>query len=219
VRIPNPPYARVFFDVDSTLVTIEGIDWLADGDREVQQMTSASMEGTIPLEQVYERRLAILRPSAARIGALSEVYLNSLTPGAKTLIDALRSAGSDIHLITGGIEQAILPLAESLGIRKGALHAVRLSFDPEGRYVDFDRRSFLTRSNGKTVVIRDLRARSHGNAALVGDGASDAEAREAVDLFIGFGGVTAREAVRNVADIFIDEPRLDSLVPFLIGSG
>jgi phosphoserine phosphatase len=118
--------------------------------------------------------------------------------------------------VTAGIEQAVSALAERLRIPARAVHAVPLVFDQRGRYVDFDRRSLLARPGGKETVVRDVRARSHGKAAFVGDGASDLEARPAVDLFIGFGGVHTRALVRENADVFVADPRISAVLPHLL---
>ena len=83
------------------------------------------------------------------------------------------------------------------------MHAVRLRFAPDGAYQDFDRRSPLARAGGKEVIVRDVRARAKGKAAFVGDGASDLEAKPAVDLFIGFGGVRERELIKEKADVYV----------------
>ena len=53
-------YRLVFFDVDSTLVTIEGIDVLAGENAEVARLTAAAMNGEIPLDQVKRRFAARL---------------------------------------------------------------------------------------------------------------------------------------------------------------
>jgi phosphoserine phosphatase len=126
-----------------------------------------------------------------------------MVEGAQTTIAKLQENGAIIHLVTAGVEQAILPLAEALNIPRRNVHAVPLMFDDDGRYQDFDRRSFLTRSGGKEIVVRDIRARSHGKAAFVGDGVSDLETKPAVDLFIGFGGVVVRPRVKENADVFV----------------
>jgi Haloacid Dehalogenase superfamily, subfamily IB, phosphoserine phosphatase-like len=208
-------YRLVFFDVDSTLVTVEGIDILGQGNPEVARLTAAAMNAEIPLEEVYERRLAAIRPSRADVEKLAKVYCQSLVEGAQQTITTLLSGGAVVHLVTAGIEQAILPLAAQLGVPKRQVHAVRLRFSESGEYEDFDRRSYLTRSGGKEVVVRDIRARSHGRAALIGDGASDLEAKPAVDLFIGFGGVQSRSIVREHADAFVESPSLTAVLPFL----
>ncbi len=192
----------VFFDVDSTLVTVEGIDVLGNGNPEIAKLTERAMNGEVALEEVYARRLEIIRPNRAAVEALGQRYIASLVPGAAEAIGTLRDNGVQIHLVTAGIKQAIDPLASHLGVPERAVHAVALRFNDAGDYEDFDRRSFLTRSGGKELVVRDVRARTHGKAAFVGDGASDLEASAAVDLFIGFGGVHVRPKVKENAAVF-----------------
>ena len=209
----TPKYRLIFFDVDSTLVTIEGIDVLAAGNPEVVRLTEAAMNGEIPLDDVYARRLEMIRPTRKAIDNLGQRYLQSIVGGAEETIGALKKAGCIVHLVTAGIEQALEPLAAKFGV---TLHAVPLRFKPSGEYDDFDRRSLLARPRGKEVVVRDIRARAKGKAAFVGDGASDLEAKPAVDLFIGFGGVHTRPRVRENADVFVPGPRLDDILPYLI---
>ncbi|MGH9420517.1 MAG: HAD-IB family phosphatase, partial [Thermoanaerobaculia bacterium] len=193
----------VFFDADSTLVTIEGIDVLSGGNAEIARLTEAAMNGEIPLDQVYGKRLEIIRPTQERVEQLAKKYVQSIVDGAQEMIAALKQANMVIHLVTAGIEQAILPLADALHIPRRNVHAVALTFDANGDYRDFDRRSFLARGGGKELAVRDIRARSHGKAAFVGDGVSDLEAKPAVDLFIGFGGVVVRPRVKENADVYV----------------
>lgn len=206
----KPKYRLVVFDVDSTLVTIEGIDVLAEGNDEVAGLTEAAMNGEIPLEEVYARRLQMIRPTMADVSALAARYMSSIVPGVEQTIARLREAGAIIHVVTAGIEQAVLPLAAKLGVK--SVHAVRLRFAGDA-YQGFEP-SFLTRTGGKEIVIRDLRARTKGKAAMIGDGASDLEAKPAVDLFIGFGGVHIRPRVRQNADVFVTE--MPAVIPYLI---
>jgi phosphoserine phosphatase len=211
-------YDLAFFDVDSTLVSIEGIDILGEGNAEVAELTKAAMEGTVPLDQVYGRRLEIIRPSRDSVERLAEEYKASLVEGASDLIDVLRNEGVTIYLVTAGIAQAVVPLALTLGISASQVRAVALVFDESGQYIDFDRRSMLTKPRGKEIVVRDIRARSHGRAVLIGDGVSDLEAKEAVDLFIGYGGVAVRNLVRDGAHSYVTDRDLRSLIPTIIGS-
>ena len=208
-------YRFVFFDVDSTLVTIEGIDVLANGNPEIVRLTNAAMNGEVPLDEVYAKRLEIIRPTRADVEALGARYVASLVDGAAETIAALQNAGVDVHLVTAGIAQAIAPLAAALHIAPRAVHAVALKFDDAGNYVDFDRRSFLARPGGKELVVRAILTRSKGKAAFVGDGVSDLEAKPAVDLFIGFGGVAVRERVRAEADVFVEQPTLRAVLTYL----
>ena len=209
----TPKYRLIFFDVDSTLVTIEGIDVLAAGNPEIVRLTEAAMNGEIPLDQVYARRLEMIRPNRAAIENLAQQYLDSIVGGAAETITSLKNAGCLVHLVTAGIQQALEPLAAEFEV---ALHGVRLRFTETGDYDDFDRRSPLARPRGKEIVVRDIRARTKGKAAFVGDGVSDLEAKPAVDLFIGFGGVHTRARVRDNADVFVAGPRLDAVLPHLL---
>lgn len=212
----TPKYRLVFFDVDSTLVTIEGIDTLAGGDRRIVELTRAAMNGEVPLDEVYARRLEMIQPSRKAVEALALHYQRSLVNGAEEAIATLRTAGVQIHLVSAGIAQAIIPLAATLGIPEHAVHAVALAFDTDGGYRDFDRRSFLTRAGGKEIAVRDVRARAHGKAAFVGDGVSDLEAKPAVDLFIGYGGVVIRERVRDNASVYVTANDLMAVVPLIL---
>lgn len=195
-------YRLVFFDVDSTLVTIEGIDILADGNPEIARLTEAAMNGEVTVDAVYARRLDIIRPTRQKIDALAKRYLASIVDGAENAVARLRAANADIHLVTAGIAQAIAPLAAHFGIADRAVHAVAMKFDEHGNYAGFDQRSPLTRTGGKEIAVRDIRARAKGRAAFVGDGVTDLETKPAVDLFIGFGGVHVRPRVKENAGVF-----------------
>ncbi|HEV7766981.1 MAG TPA: HAD-IB family phosphatase [Thermoanaerobaculia bacterium] len=209
-------YRFIFFDVDSTLVTIEGIDVLANGNPEIVALTDAAMNGEVPLDEVYARRLEIIRPTRADVDALGRRYLDSLVPGAAETIATLQAAGADVHLVTAGIAQAIAPLAEKLNIAARAVHSVALQFDDDGNYHDFDRRSLLTRNGGKELVVHAVLARAKGRSAFIGDGVSDLETKPVVSLFVGFGGVHSRPRVMENAEVYVSEPALTAVLPYLI---
>ncbi len=209
-------YRFVFFDVDSTLVTIEGIDVLANGNPEIVRLTEAAMNGEIALDEVYGRRLEIIRPSRADVEALGKRYTETLVDGAAETIAELQAAGAHVHLVTAGIAQAIAPLAERLNIPARLVHAVPLEFHDDGSYKDFDRRSLLTRTGGKELVVHAILARAKGKSVFVGDGVSDLETKPAVTRFIGFGGVALREKVQANADVYVTEPTLRAVLPYLL---
>ncbi len=212
----KPRFELVFFDVDSTLVAIEGIDELAAGDPEIARMTERAMNGEIAIDDVYRLRLERIRPSERAVAALAARYLETLVPGSETTVRALRDAHVDVHLVTAGIRQAVAPLAAKLGLAPRALHAVELKFDARGEYAGYDEASPLARAGGKELVVLNVRARSHGKAAFVGDGVTDLEAKEAVDRFIGFGGVRERATVAAAAEIYVRDATLAAVLPYLM---
>jgi phosphoserine phosphatase len=196
-------FASVVLDVDSTLCGIEGIDWLAAlrgpaVAAEIAHLTDRAMSDELPLEALYGERLAIVRPTAAEIAALSRAYVDTLAPDAREAIVDMREAGLSLVLVSGGVRQAIRPLARDLGFSDGSLHAVSLSFDDDGRFAGYDERSPLATQRGKAAVVAALGLPRPLLAA--GDGATDAAMRESADAFAAYTGFVRREAVVRVAD-------------------
>jgi hypothetical protein len=85
-------------------------------------------------------------------------------------------------------------------------------------YLDYNEGP-LTVSSGKPRIINELAGDRHGRRLMVGDGASDLATRSVVDLFIGFGGVVAREKVRAQSEVFVDSKSLAPILPLAAGPG
>jgi phosphoserine phosphatase len=203
----NARFATVVLDVDSTLSAIEGIDWLAarrepEVAAKIVTLTDEAMRGTIALESVYGRRLELIRPSRNEIDSLSDAYREKVAPGARTELARLRGAGVHIVLVSGGLRQAIEPLARSLGVDEADLHAVAIQFNEDGSYRGFDISSPLTTSKGKPVVLAQLRLARPMLA--IGDGATDVAMKDVADTFGAYGGFARRESVVAKADVVVD---------------
>lgn len=206
-------YRTVVLDWDSTVSRIEGIEHLARARHaEVVAMTEAAMRGEVPLEEVYGRRLEIVRPSRAQVEALAREYLATLVPDAQELVAALHAAGIEVRVISGGLRPAVAPAAETIGIPANAVAAVDAYFTETGEYAGFDSTSPLARAGGKREVLEQWRHELPRPIMLVGDGATDLEARPAVDRFVAFAGVVERPNVVAAADAVI---RAASLAPVL----
>lgn len=214
----GPPYSAILFDCDSTLSAIEGIDELARQAglyERLAPLTAAAMDGTLSLEAVYRQRLDAIRPTLAAVAALGECYIRHVVSGAGEVIAALQRNGKRVHIVSGGLRQAVLPLAAYLGVPAECVHAVDIYFDEEGEYQGFDEASPLARSGGKTVICRQL-AQREGLVVLVGDGMTDFEVTEAGLDFIGFGGVVKRESVRQSAPRYIEEATLLPVLGYVL---
>ncbi|MBL9078760.1 MAG: HAD-IB family phosphatase [Planctomycetes bacterium] len=202
-----PPFAAVYFDCDSTLCAIEGVDELLAGAppplrAEVAALTHAAMEGTKPLAEVYETRLQLLAPRRAELDRIGALYVARLVPDAAALVSALQFLGKQVGIVSGGLLVPVQHVAAHLGIPASHVHAVPLVFDAHGHYVDFDRSSPLWRNGGKIEVLQRLPA-DQRPVAFVGDGITDAETIGTADLFVGYGGVVDRPAVRARAPVFV----------------
>lgn len=206
-----PKFRTVLFDCDSTLSAIEGIDELAVHCRDdVQALTDAAMRGRIPLEDVYGRRLNLVRPTREAVKALGEQYVARLVPDAIETVRALQVAGIDVRIISGGLLPAVLAVARAVDVPISHVMAVDVVFDADGSYANFDSSSPLAMSGGKRIAIE--RWHVERPAMMVGDGTTDLEARSVVDLFVAFAGVIERPNVVQAADIVL---RSNSLAPLL----
>ena len=202
----------LIFDCDSTLSTIEGVDELArikgpDVYEAVERMTTEAMEGKIPVEEIFRRRLDLIQPSSADVAAVGKMYCETVVPGVvSTLGELMGEAGWQVVILSGGFRQAIRPLAEFLGVNR--VEAVDLYFGEKGTYQGFAEDYPTTRSGGKPEVVRKLRQeweQCPSPWVMIGDGVSDLETRGEVDAFIGFGGVVSRPKVEAGADRFLTD--------------
>src|SRR5205823_3149414 len=92
----------------------------------VSDLTRRAMVGDIPLDSVYGERLALVVPSWDNILGLSKAYARALAPGAQDALYRIREQGSRVVLVSGGVREAILPVATELGFTGDDLHAVSL---------------------------------------------------------------------------------------------
>ena len=74
-------FDAVCFDCDSTLSRIEGIDELAKRagcEAEIAALTKAAMNGEVPLDAVYGKRLERVRPGRADLDWLAQRYVEEM---------------------------------------------------------------------------------------------------------------------------------------------
>jgi phosphoserine phosphatase len=99
-------FKLIAFDMDSTLISIECIDEIADAvgrKAEVAAITEAAMRGEITdFKESLRRRLALLK--GVTLDDMDRVYTERLkiNPGAPELIAACQKAGMKVLLVSGG---------------------------------------------------------------------------------------------------------------------
>ena len=213
-----PRFRTVIFDCDSTLSTVEGIEELATAHRaEVTTLTEAAMRGEVPLDAVYGRRLALVRPTREAVCALGRRYVETLVPDAHETIAALVMSAIEVRVISGGLRPAVLTLTRALGLPDDAVAAVDVHFDDKGQYAGFDERSPLARAGGKRATLEAWLPSLARPIMFVGDGATDLEARPLVECFVAFAGVIERPKVIAAADVVVAACSLAPIVPLAIG--
>jgi len=200
----------VCFDVDSTVITSEGIDdlaaYLGCGEK-VAELTAQAMGGSMPFHEALALRLSAMKPSKAQLYDMLEKEPLHLTPGVADLISTLHANKQDVYFVSGGFRQMIEPVAAQVNVSKERIFANTFLWDSEGNFTSHLDSEPTSRAGGKAKVVADLKAK-HGykTVVMIGDGATDMEARDiegGADAFIGFGGIAVREKVKAGADWFV----------------
>ncbi|MCY7317896.1 MAG: phosphoserine phosphatase SerB, partial [Ramlibacter sp.] len=99
-------FGLIAFDMDSTLINIEGVDEIAAAagrKDEVAAITEAAMRGEIAdYKQSLRQRVALL--AGVSVQHMEDVYANrlQLNPGAERLVAACKAAGMKVLLVSGG---------------------------------------------------------------------------------------------------------------------
>jgi phosphoserine phosphatase len=203
----------VVMDMDSTLITIECIDEIADLQgikAEVAAVTASAMRGEIEFAESLRRRVALL--AGLPVSALEHVYRERLriSPGAERMIAGFHAIGATVGLVSGGftffterLKQRLgldFALANTLGVHGGVL-----SGRVDGPIVDAEAKARALRER-KTAF-----AGTGGLAVALGDGANDLPMFAEADVSIAY---RAKPVVRAQATHTLDHCGLDGALNF-----
>lgn len=205
-------FKAIAFDMDSTLISIECIDEIADAvgkKAEVAAITEAAMRGEITdFKDSLRRRVALLKGVPAE--ALQEVYTQRLkiNPGAPELINAAKAAGLQTLLVSGGFTFFADRVKERLGMHEAHSNTLEI----EGGLLTGQVLGDIVDGEAKKQHVLALCQRigcAPKQAIAVGDGANDL-------LMMGVSGLSvayhAKPKVREQAMIAINEGGLDRVL-------
>ena len=198
-------------DMDSTLITIECIDEMADMAEvkaEVSAITAAAMAGKLDYAESLRLRVGLLRGLSQ--GALAHVYAERLrlAPGAEAMLAAMRRAGVRTLLVSGGFSYFTERLKTRLGLDYTISNALeiedgRLTGRVTGRIVDAEAKAAKLRS------LRDELGLVTGGVIAVGDGANDLAMMAEAGVSIAY---RAKAVARGKADYALDYSGLDGVL-------
>ena len=204
-------FKLLVMDMDSTLITIECIDEIADMQGlkpQVAEITEAAMRGEIEFRESLTRRVSLLRGLDA--SALQRVYDERLrlSPGAEPMLAAIKAAGLKTLLVSGGFTFFTDRLKDRLGL-------------------DYTHSNYLEIEGGKLTgrvvgVIVDADEKKHTvervcaelgitpqQAIVMGDGANDLKMMSIAGLSVAF---RAKPVVHEQADVALNFVGLDGVL-------
>ncbi|SDO95317.1 phosphoserine phosphatase [Ralstonia sp. 25mfcol4.1] len=205
-------FRLVAMDMDSTLITIECIDEIADFcglKAEVSAITEAAMRGEITdFNESLRRRVALLKGLDASV--LDRVYAErlKLSPGAERMLQTIQALGMKTLLVSGGFVHFTDQLKPRLKLdftRANTLEIVdgKLTGNVVGEIVNAD---------VKARTVREVCAQigaDPSQAIVMGDGSNDLKMMAVAGLSVAF---RAKPVVRAQASVAFNHVGLDGLL-------
>jgi phosphoserine phosphatase len=204
-------FRLLVMDMDSTLITIETVDELADLvglKAEVAAITAQAMRGEIEYNESLERRVALL--AGLDEGALDRVYDErlKLSPGAETLLAAVKRAGIKTLLVSGGFTRITERLKPRLGLDYTYANTLEAGDGKlTGRLI-----GCIVNAEGKRdelIRVRDAMGIKGSAIIAIGDGANDLKFMAEAGVSIAY---HAKPIVRNQATHALNYVGLDGVL-------
>ena len=198
-------------DMDSTIITVECIDELADYagvKAQVAEVTERAMRGELQFEAALAERVALLAGLDEQVLARCYEERVRLTPGARALVRTMKRDGAFCLLVSGGFTLFAERVAEAVGFDRAVSNRLgietgRLTGRVEGLIIG---------AEGKRQALLDAAAEHDldlANTLAIGDGANDIPMLEAAGLGIAY---RAKPAVVNAAGGRIEHGDLSALL-------
>jgi len=205
----------VVMDMDSTLITIECIDEIADMQgikTQVSEITASAMRGEIEFKESLSRRVALL--AGLDESALERVYIErlKLMPGAEAMLKGFQDAGAKTLLISGGFTFFTEKLQSRLGLSRAIANILeiengKLTGKVIGEIVDAERKQ------AELIKYREELGLRSDQVVAMGDGANDLPMLKAA----GFGvACHAKPLVQREAPYCINQVGLDGVLNYFI---
>lgn len=211
----TPVRPLIAFDFDSTLVSVESFDLLADHalktqvagddrkniDERLHEITHRAMNGEMAMDDAIRERFSLVRIHRNHVQEIAIDVTKTITSGMINLLNDLRTRDCDVILLSGGILDLIIPTATMLGFDASTIFANTLVYDADDCMRGYQDHP-LCKSDGKEKVLRALKEKQKPSCIImIGDGMTDALPWQhgVADAFIGCGIHVLRPSVANIA--------------------
>lgn len=214
--LPLSQFKLIAFDMDSTLISIECIDEIADAvgrKAEVAAITEAAMRGEITdYKESLRQRVALLQ--GVTVAHMQQVLTERLrlNPGAADLVKACKAAGMKVLLVSGGFTYFTDHVRDVLGIdwtRSNVLEVANGVLT--GRMVDQTWGDICDGEEKRKTLLEtcQLMGIAPSQAIAMGDGANDLPMMGVAGLSVAY---HAKPKVREQAMVAIQEGGLNRLL-------
>ena len=188
-------------DMDSTMITIECIDELADyaGVKEqVARVTEAAMRGELDFEGALDARVSLLEELEE--GVLERCYAErvTFTPGGAALVKTMAANGAHTVLVSGGFTFFVERVAAKLGFAQNKANVLGIA---DGKLTGKVDRPIITASVKRETLIEEAAKRGLAldECLAVGDGANDIPMIEEAGLGVAFHAKPKTEAAASAS--------------------
>ena len=213
-------FKLIAFDMDSTLITIECIDEIADAvglKAEVAAITEATMRGEIADFKTSLRKRVLLLKGVS-VQDMERVYAErlQLNPGAAELVNACKQAGLKILLVSGGFTFFANRVVERLGIDYAKANELAIDHGVlTGGLINQSWGDICDGEEKRKTLLEtcDFLGIQASQSIAVGDGANDLPMMGAAGLSVAY---HAKPTVRAQAMVAINEGGLDRLLEVFI---
>jgi phosphoserine phosphatase len=207
-------FKLVAMDMDSTLITIECIDEIADMQGlkpQVAEITEAAMRGELDFNESLIRRVSLLKGLDA--SALQRVYDErlALSMGAEKMLAAVQAAGLKTLLVSGGFTFFTDRMKTRCNLDFTHANVLEIA---DGKLTGKVVGDIVNAEEKRATVLRvcETLGISPNQVITMGDGANDLRMMSVSGLSVAY---HAKETVRKKADVALNFVGLDGILNIL----
>ena len=201
----------LIIDFDSTLISIESLDFLADICckskknstsiiKKIKDLTSLGMKGEISFHESLKKRLEYLQIEDSHLNQLGTKLKNFISPSIRKNKVWLKKNRDNIFIFSGGFKTLIDPIALSLGLKDDQVYGNKFVKCNNGSVIGVDFKNPLSQAKGKYILAKNLEFKN--KIIVVGDGMTDVEVKKLDKeiVFIAYTENAYRKSVVERAD-------------------
>lgn len=162
-------------DMDSTMITVECIDELADYagiKAQIAEVTEAAMRGELDFAEALDARVALLEGLGADAIDRCLAERVQLMPGARTLVQTMKANGATAILVSGGFTRFAQPVGAQIGFDRVIANELLIEADALTGAVTKPIVDSTTKETTLLGAMAELGLET-GATLAVGDGAND----------------------------------------------